>query len=115
MESTAKPSMPRLLWEPLWPRVFGLLQSAPQHPLEATLGALVFLPFALPLAFVLVPILTGDAIVQFVYDNFGGPLEIAYEDGGPMLRIAFNSAALAGKETTRVVNQVVRNVWLLSG
>lgn len=98
----------RLLWQPLWPRVAGLPQAAAQYPLAATLIAIALLPFALPLAFFLPGILVGDAILQALYDALGGPLEILYEDGGTMLSIAFDSAALAGKETTRVINQVLR-------
>lgn len=99
--------MPRLLWQPLWPQLSALLRSAPDHPLEATLAAIILVPLALPLAFVLPGVLVWDTVLQSLYSKWGGPLEVLWEDGGAMLRIALDSAALGGKETVRAVKQVV--------
>lgn len=98
--------MARLLWEPLWPQLADVLHAAPNNPLHATFAALVLAPFALPLVFLLPPVLIGDAFLQFLYRRFGGPVEVLWEDGWAMLRIALDNAALGGKEATRVLNQI---------
>jgi hypothetical protein len=101
-------SSSRLLWQPLWPQVASLLRSVPDYPFEATLAAIALTPVCLPLACILPFVLVCDAALQKMYDRWGGPLEVLWEDVGGMLHIALDSAALAGKEGIRVVNQTVR-------
>lgn len=65
-------------------------------------------PIAIPLILLVPPLLVGDAVLQFAYDRYGGIVEVVWEDGAEMLRIAFDSAKLGGKEATRVLYQIVR-------
>lgn len=69
---------------------------------------MIFFPIAIPLILLVPPLLVGDAVLEFGYGRYGGIVEVVWEDGAEMLRIAFDSAKLGGKEATRVLNQIVR-------
>lgn len=51
--------------------------------------------------------LTSKPCIQELYDAYGAPVEVLYEDGLEMARIGLRAAMLSSKESIRTTKQLV--------
>lgn len=109
---------PRVLWQPLRPRLVSTLQSIPTNfqetPLATSATVLACLPFTPMATFFLPQILITDEILQRLYQSYGENLEEVVDDGRQMAKLAYVMARLSVRQTYRVVKRQVSGGAVIS-